>query len=180
MCRCCACVHTQCHTPALPTLVLPTASSSLLLKPVTFLPLIKGEPSGPLASTRPAGPWHTADMILPAGQPPAAAAATARDPAQQLFKQYSGNNHALCFLQGTCLHILALTRLLCVGGGLAAGLPVAALWRSQSPSSLAHARTPTTPDVYHQPTSFAYACCMPGWLTVAAQGVCTRTCCCCL
>jgi hypothetical protein len=49
-----------------PTLVLPTASSSLLVKPVIFLPFTRGDPSAPLAITRPAGPWHTADMILPA------------------------------------------------------------------------------------------------------------------
>lgn len=56
------------HTPTPPrlTLVLPTASSSELVKPVTCLLLTSGSPSEPLAFTRPAGPWHTAAMILPA------------------------------------------------------------------------------------------------------------------
>ena len=48
--------------------VLPTASSSVLQKPVHFLPLMMDLPSGPVASRIPAGPWHTEPITLPAYQ----------------------------------------------------------------------------------------------------------------
>lgn len=46
--------------------VLPTASSSVLQNPVTRLPLKSDLPSGPVASTRPQGPWHTDAITFPA------------------------------------------------------------------------------------------------------------------
>jgi hypothetical protein len=48
------------------TWVSPMAASSELAKPVTDLPLTKGEPSGAFVGRKAAGPWHTAATLRPA------------------------------------------------------------------------------------------------------------------